>query len=232
MPPADPANFAMRDGNLAFLLTDIEGSTELWERNADAMRAALARHDAITRGAIALHGGLIFKAAGDGFHAAFPFPAQALAAAATIQQALHAEAWPEQASIRVRISLHCGEAQWRDGDYFGPPLNVLARLLSITRGGQTLLTTAVAAAAGDTYPSGTRIETLGLYHFKGLEAPVKLCELVLSGMTAFAPPADTQNAYRVVRDGEQWRPARTIRNNLPVERDSFVGRKKELHALA
>ena len=232
MPPADPANFAMRDGNFGFLLTDIEGSTELWERNADAMRAALARHDAIMRGAIALHGGLTFKAAGDGFHAAFPHPARALAAAETIQQALHAEAWPEQAPIRVRISLHCGEAQWRDGDYFGPPLNALARLLSITRGGQTLLTAAVAAACGDTYPSGARIETLGQYRFKGLEAPVELCELVLSGMTTFAPPADTQNAYRVVRDGEHWQPVRTIRNNLPVERDSFVGRKKEFHALA
>ena len=232
MPPAEPANFAMRDGNLAFLLTDIEGSTELWERNADAMRAALARHDTITRGAIARHNGLIFKAAGDGFHAAFPQPAQAIAAAATIQQALYVEAWPEQAPIRVRIALHCGEAQWRDGDYFGPPLNVLARLLSITRGGQNLLTAPMAAAVGDTHALGARIESLGHYRFRGIEAPVELYELGLIGSSTFSPPGDTQSAYRVVRDGEQWRPARTIRNNLPIERDSFVGRQKELHALA
>jgi class 3 adenylate cyclase len=232
MPPTDPASFAIPDGNLAFLLTDVESSTELWERSADAMRTALARHDAIVRDGIARHGGSIFKATGDGFLAVFPHPAQALSAAATIRQALCAEVWPEQAPIRVRIALHCGEAQWRDGDFFGPPLNVLARLLAITRGGQTLLTAAVAAASGDTPASGARIGSLGHYRFKGVETPVELCELGLIDTNPFAPPADTQNAYRVVPDGEQWRPVRTIRNNLPIERDSFVGRKKELHAFA
>ena len=232
MPPANPASFAMPDGNLALLLTDIEGSTELWERSADAMRTALARHDAIVRDGIERHGGAIFKATGDGLYATFRQPAQAFAAAATVRRNLRDEPWPWEAPLRVRMALHRGEVQWRDGDCFGPPLNVAARLLSIARGGQTLLTAELAAASAGALGPETRIESHGHYRLKGIAAPVEICELGLIGSSAFAPPADTQSAYRVVADGAQWRPVRAIRNNLPPERNSFVGRTKQLDALA
>jgi class 3 adenylate cyclase len=105
------------------LFTDIEGSTRLWEEYAEAMRMALARHDALLRQAIGQHRGYIFKTGGDAFYAAFGTAADGIAAALEAQQALAVEPWPGQAVIRVRMGLHTGLAEFRDGDYFGPPLN-------------------------------------------------------------------------------------------------------------
>ena len=89
-----------------------------------------------------------------------------------------------------------------DGDYFGPPLNVVARLLSVSRGGQTLLSAAAGAALGDAPAAGAQIESHGHYRLKGVETPVEVCELGTQARSAFAPPADTDHVYRVVRMGE------------------------------
>ena len=130
------------------------------------------------------------------------------------------------------MALHAGEAQRRAGDYFGPPLNVAARLLSVCRGGQTLLSVAAGEALDGRSMAGARIEHHGHYRMKGVETPVEVCELGMPGRSAFVPPADTDHVYRVVRVGELWRPVRAIRHNLPAERDTFVGRALEMHALA
>jgi predicted ATPase/class 3 adenylate cyclase/Tfp pilus assembly protein PilF len=222
----------MPTGTVTFLFTDIEGSTTLWEQYPDAMQIALARHDAILREGIEKHGGHVFKTAGDAFYAAFAQQRSALAAALALQQALHDEPWPAATPIRVRMALHAGEVQRRDGDYFGPPLNMVARLLSGSRGGQTLLSAAVNVALDDTPTAGARIENHGHYRLKGVETPVEVSELGVQGRSAFAPPADTDHFYRVLRAGELWQPVRAIRHNLPAERDAFVGRTLELHALA
>ena len=153
MPPTASAESPFPPGAVTFLFTDIEGSTALWEQSPDVMQVALSRHDAILREGIEKHGGQVFKTAGDAFYAAFAQASQGLAAALSLQRALLAEAWPPTTPIRVRMALHSGEAQWRHGDYFGPPLNVVARLLSVSRGGQTLLTAAAGAVLGD-MPSG------------------------------------------------------------------------------
>ena len=126
-------------GTLTFLFTDIEGSTKLWERDAQAMQAALARHDKILRSTIEEHEGYVFKTVGDAFCAAFPTAPDALGASLETQRRLLSSEWEETGPLRVRMALHTGVAEERDGDYFGPPVNRVARLLSAAHGGQVLL---------------------------------------------------------------------------------------------
>src|SRR5208282_4172555 len=126
-------------GTVTFLFTDIVGSTTLWEAQREAMRISLAQHDALLRRCIEDHGGYVVKTTGDGFHAAFANVSDALEAAVAGQKALLAEPWPEAAAIRVRMALHSGAAELRDGDYYGPTVNRAARLAALGHGGQTLL---------------------------------------------------------------------------------------------
>ena len=121
----------------------------LWERRPQAMERALARHDAILRRAIEAHGGQVFKTLGDAFCAAFAIVPEALTAARAAQRALATEPWGEIGSIRVRMALHTGAAQVRDGDYFGPALNRATRLLAAGYGGQILLSAAAQELAHD-----------------------------------------------------------------------------------
>src|SRR5437762_12847208 len=115
-------------GTVTFLFTDIEGSTRLWEQQPDAMRLALARHDALLRAAIEAHGGHVFKTIGDAFCAVFASATDAVDAALAIQQSLRSLQPPAVApapgpSLCVRVALHTGAAEERDRDYFGPALN-------------------------------------------------------------------------------------------------------------
>jgi class 3 adenylate cyclase len=126
-------------GTVTFLFTDIEGSTKLWEDNAPAMQAALTRHDELLRWAMEEHGGYVFKTVGDAFYCAFSTASHALKAALEIQRRLLSSEWEETGPLRVRMALHTGAAEERDGDYFGPPVNRVARLLSAAHGGQVLL---------------------------------------------------------------------------------------------
>src|SRR5437763_982060 len=131
-------------GTVTFLLTDIEGSTRLWENDREAMQAALARHDALAAAAIEQHAGVLVKSRGEGdsLFAVFARAGEALAAALALQQALLAEPWPVAAPLRVRVALHTGEADLRGGDYYGPAVNRCARLRAAAHGGQILLSLA------------------------------------------------------------------------------------------
>jgi class 3 adenylate cyclase len=150
-----------RAGTLAFLFTDIEGSTALWERCPAQMSVALARHDVLLRAAIEAHGGRVFKTVGDAFCAAFAEARDAIAATFAAQRALLAEPWPEPASIAVRMAVHAGPAEVRDGDYFGATLNRIARLLAIGHGRQVLVSAAAAAAIGERLPPGCALQDRG-----------------------------------------------------------------------
>ena len=110
-------------GTVTFLFTDIEGSTRLWEEHPDAMRDALARHDDIVRDAVESHGGHVVKGLGDGVFAVFVAAHDGVVAAVAAQRGLEAEAWGEVGRLRVRAGLHTAEAEYRDGDYYGPALN-------------------------------------------------------------------------------------------------------------
>src|SRR5262245_38699195 len=105
-------------GTVTFLFCDVEGSTRLWEAHGEAMRSALAVHDQIVRNAFESAGGLVFSTGGDGFGAAFSRAGEAVAAALAAQRGLAARDWPEGISVRMRMGLHTGEADERDGDYF------------------------------------------------------------------------------------------------------------------
>jgi adenylate cyclase len=165
-------------GTITFLFTDIEGSTKLWEAQHEAMRDALARHDALMRQSIEAHGGHVVKTVGDGFHAAFATAPNALRAALAAQQALHAEPWREEVRICVRMALHSGAAELRDGDYYGPTLNRVGRLLGIAFGGQTLLSEATHDLCRDLLPPDVTLKPLGEQILKDLarrEAVFQLC---------------------------------------------------------
>ena len=116
-------------GTVTFLFTDIEGSTRLWDEHPEEMREALARHDSILREAIVGHEGVVFSTGGDGVAAAFQRAGDAVAAAVAAQRSLQSESWPGATLLKVRMGLHTGETQERDGDYFGPPVNRAARVM-------------------------------------------------------------------------------------------------------
>lgn len=131
--PAPPS------GTVTFLFTDIEGSTGLWEDHRSEMELAVARHDEILRSVIESRGGYVFTTAGDSFAAAFSRAVDAIDAALSAREALGAEAWPGGIPLQVRIGVHTGEAQERDSDYFGPAVNLAARVMSAAHGGQVLV---------------------------------------------------------------------------------------------
>jgi len=153
-------------GTLTFLFTDIEGSTKLWEDNAPAMQAALARHDELIRRAIEERGGYVFKTVGDAFCAAFPTAPDTLEAALETQRRLLSSDWEQSEPFRVRMALHMGVAEERDGDYFGPPLNRVARLMSAAHGGQVLLSLPAQELVRDQLPKGTSLRYLGEHRLK------------------------------------------------------------------
>ena len=114
-------------GDVTLLFTDIEGSTRLWETHPDAMATALQRHDAVLRQVIGAHEGYVFKTVGDAFCAAFPPPGGGRCRCGD-PAGPRAEPWPPEVTIRVRMGLHSGSCEERDGDYFGPVVNRTARL--------------------------------------------------------------------------------------------------------
>jgi class 3 adenylate cyclase len=110
-------------GTITFLYTDIQGSTRLWQEAPSLMPGALERHDALLRQAIEDQGGVVFRTMGDAFCAAFVRAADAVVAAAAAQRALLAEPWPGGCEITVRMAIHTGNAEVREGDYVGHALN-------------------------------------------------------------------------------------------------------------
>jgi predicted ATPase/class 3 adenylate cyclase/Tfp pilus assembly protein PilF len=211
---------------LTFVFTDIEDSTGTWEREPEAMQSAVAHHDAITADAMARCGGRVYKTMGDGMCAVFPRAADAIEAARLVRGRMSAASWPTAEPLRVRIAIANGDADFRRGDYFGPGVNLVSRLLSLCRGGHTLL----AGDAANEAPSPD-LKRHGWYRLKGIADPVEVGELV-AGSGAGTPPPDGEKAYRVVRIGDRWRPLRDIPNNLTPERDLFIGREAALQELA
>ena len=186
---ATPA--ALPTGTITLLFTDIEGSTRLWEEHPDAMRGALARHDALLRDAVGACGGVVFKAVGDGIHAVFAYAASALTAALQAQRALEAEPWERTGPIRVRMALHTGVAEVRDEDYFGPTLNRIARLLAAGHGGQILLSHATVELVRDTLPPDVTLRDLGQHRLKDLTRSEHIFQVLAPDLPAALAPLNT-----------------------------------------
>jgi predicted ATPase/class 3 adenylate cyclase len=200
-------------GTVTFLFTDIEGSTKMWERHPEAMQSALSRHDEILRGAIEERGGYVFKTVGDAFCCAFSDASEALEAALEAQRALLGEQWEEGFAIKARMALHTGVVEERGGDYFGPPVNRVARLLSAGHGGQTLLSSATRELVRDRLPEGMDLRDLGERRLKDLFRPERVFQLLSPELPASFPPLETLD---------------TRSNNLPVQPTPLVGREQEV----
>jgi predicted ATPase len=177
------------------------------------MQAALARHDELLRRALEEHGGYVFKTVGDAFCCAFPTSPDALEAALDAQRLLLKERWGESGPLRVRMALHTGAAEERDGDYFGPPVNRVARLLSAAHGSQVLLSLPTQELVRDQLPAGTSLRDLGEYRLKDLFRPERVFQLLAPELPSEYPPLRTLDAYR---------------NNLPLQPTPLVGREKEV----
>ena len=199
---------------MTFLFTDIEGSTSLWERAPDAMRDALAEHDDVLRRIAGEHRGIVFKTFGDAFCCAFARPLDAVGAAVAVQRALLAHTWPSDIhEIRVRMGIHTGTAVERDGDYFGPTVNRVARLMSIGNGGQILVSSATAALLRGSLPGDVALRDLGPHRLRDLSQPEPTFQVAASGLRVDFPALASLDA---------------LPNNLPSQISSFVGREREL----
>ncbi len=197
-------------GTVAFLFCDIEGSTQRWERDRDAMAAALRVHDALVREAIESAGGYVFKTVGDSFCAAFAGSGEAVAAALAIHRALAATDFSAVDGLRVRLAIHAGTAEERDGDYFGPALNRVARLQSVAWGGQTILSAAAAELARPALPPEATLLDLGTHRLKDLAEPEPIAQLVVPDLPSEFPPLRSLDASR---------------NNLPTQLMPLIGRE-------
>ena len=208
--PADsPAAAAAAGHPVTQLFSDLEGSTRLWERAPDAMRAALAAHDALARRVVAAHGGVVVKSVGDGLHAVFADASAALAAAVGFQVGLAALAAEHALPLRARCGLHTGACEARDGDYFGPAVNRAARIMGAAAGGQVLLSQATADAASARLPDGARLVDVGRARLRDLERADRLYQLAHPALPDVFPPLRALDATP---------------NNLPLQLTSFLGR--------
>jgi class 3 adenylate cyclase len=180
-------------GTVTLLFTDVEGSTRLWDAERDAMAAALRRHDEILRDAIEQAGGYVFKTVGDAFCAAFSAARAGLDAALAAQQNLAAQSWPTSRPIVVRMALHAGVCEERDGDYFGPAVNRVARLLAVATGGQVLVSGVTAELLSEEMPEGVGLRELGTHQLKDLSRPERIYQVEATFLvTQVAAPAAKQ----------------------------------------
>jgi predicted ATPase/class 3 adenylate cyclase len=205
-------------GTVTFLLTDIEGSTRLWETAPDAMKEALQQHNRLLGSVIEGHGGVVVTSRGEGdsFFACFGSAVSAVEAAGDCQLRLNAEAWPAGAELRVRMGLHTGEAHVHDGDYVEhAPINRCARVKAAGHGGQVLVTRTTRDLVDGRLGSGLGLRRLGEFRLRDLTDPELIYQLTHPDLPAdFTPP----NTLHV--------------GNLPLPVTSFVGRAGELRAVA
>ncbi len=201
-------------GVVTFVLSDVVGSTRLWESAPAAMERALARHDKIVASAIESFGGLVLKARGEGdsTFSVFLRASDAVAGAHAAQTALAAEPWPEAAELRMRFAVHTGEAIERDGDFFGPAVNRVARLRAVAGGGDVLVSSATAPLVADKLPDGVSVVELGSVTLRDFSRPEIVYALTSALLAPPTPLADAQPArYRVLGPIELAGPEGTVR---------------------
>ncbi len=203
-------------GQITFLFTDIEGSTRLWDKAPATMHRALDRHDSLLRQAIEMQDGYVFKTMGDEFCAAFAGAKQALHAALEAQRKLNAEVWPAETPIHVRMGMHSGYAEVSAGDYMGPPLNHVARLMAAGHGGQILLSASTRQMLAEALPKDVSLLDLGEHRLKDIGRTEHIYQVQAQDLPNKFPPL---------------RASQTLLNNLPTQLTSFVGREKELGAV-
>jgi WD40 repeat protein/class 3 adenylate cyclase/energy-coupling factor transporter ATP-binding protein EcfA2 len=180
-------------GTMTFLLTDIEGSTALWEQHSGAMRAALERYDSLVVEITRQCGGVLIRARGEDDSCCIVFGrgSDAVTAAVTLQQSFAAETWPTPRPLRVRMALHTGEAQLRDGSYYGDAINRCARLRAVSHGEQILISAVTWAVVRGQLAPEFVIHDLGEHYLRDLIQPEHIYQVTAPGMRVDFPPLDT-----------------------------------------
>ncbi len=202
-------------GTITFLLTDIEGSTKLWEQQPEPMRQALARHDALAAFIVEQHEGTLVKSRGEGgsLFAVFARATDAVTAACALQQAFLSELWPAEMPLRVRMAVHTGEADLREGDYYGAPVNRCARLRAIAHGGQVVISRTTYDLVRDALPEGAHLQDAGEQRLRDLARPEQVFLLLHPDLPSDFPTLKSLDA---------------LPNNLPRQLSSFIGREQEI----
>ena len=203
MTPAETGRSDRPTTVATFLFSDVVGSTRLWAADPDAMSDSLRIHDRLVRKAVESRSGFVFTTAGDSFAVAFARPEEAVAAAVDIQGRLASAGWGGGPVLSVRIGIHRGPAEERDGDFFGPTVNTTARLEAAGHGGQILVSDVVVEAGG-VEAAGADAVDLGHHRLRDIDAPVRIYQV---GRGPFPP----------------LRGVGTVR--LPVARTSLIGRE-------
>ena len=204
---------------VTFLMTDVEGSTRLWEEHPDAMQAALARHDAVAQEVIEQCNGRLVKSRGEGdsLFVVFSAPVDAVLAAGRLQHAFAAETWPQPVVIKSRMAIHAGDAEARDNDFYGQVVNRCARLRSIAHGGQVIISDAARLLMSSLPAPDWELTDLGNHRLKDLQHPEQVWQLRLPGLQNEFPRLNSLDVAL---------------SNLPEQITSFVGRDLEIARLS
>ena len=220
-------------GTITFLFTDIQDSTRLWEKFPAAMQQAMVRHDEIIDSLTEQHNGFVVRPRGEGDSrfVVFERAIDGVTAAAAIQQAFHAETWPVEIALRVRMGLHTGEGEFRDGDYYGTAVNRCARLRGIAHGGQTLISQTTFDLVQDNLPQGVEMLDLGEQPLKGLMRPEHIYQLMASGLPTDFPPLAIDLTISEIPSKLPTFLDPQGKGEIDVERPIFVARERELKRL-
>ena len=203
-------------GTVTFLFTDIEGSTDLWERDRAAMRAAVARHWPSCSSLIGAHG-VLYKTVGDAARRPSPPPQPPRAVLSLPNEHSLPKTGGELGPLQVRMALHAGEAAPDEhGDYFAPALNRLSRLIAAGHGGQILLSQTVQLLARDALPAGASLRDLGEHRLRDLLEPQRVYQLLHPDLPDEFPPLRSL----------ELRP-----HNLPLQPTPLLGREREVEAV-
>jgi predicted ATPase/class 3 adenylate cyclase len=204
-------------GTVTFLMTDVQGSTPLWEARPDVMGAVIERHDAIIAGAVRQHGGELIRSKGEGdsTFSVFADPAEAVGAAADIQLDMQHGPWPGDVDLRVRVAVYTGDAELRNGDYYGTTPNRGGRLRAVVHGGQIICSESTEAAVAGRTPHGLSLVDLGLHRLRDVARAERVFQVCHPDLAGDFPPLLSLG----------------VRHNLPAQRTNFVGRDDDVIAV-
>jgi predicted ATPase/class 3 adenylate cyclase len=214
---------SLPDGTVTFVFTDVVGSTELWDRASSTMREAMVTHDRLIERAVEINSGAVVRPRGEGDSrfAVFRHASDALSGAAEVLELLENEVWKTPVPIRIRVGIHTGEADLREGDYYGRAVNLCARIRGLAEPNQVLVSEATSRLL---LRSGARIQLYdaGIHALKGISVP----EHVYSLTEVDNPPTEPLGQFAAAeRRAESWL---TLKDNLPAQLSSFIAREGEL----
>ena len=204
-------------GTVTLLFTDIEGSTRLLQQLGQGYAEVLSECRHLLRASFDRRGGHEVDTQGDAFLVAFVRASDALSAAVDAQRALATHPWPAGVSVRVRMGLHTGEPALTNEGYIGRDVHRAARIMSAGHGGQVLLSQTTRELVEQALPEGVQLLDLGAHRLKDLQQPGRLFQLAIAGFPAHFPPLKTLDHFP---------------NNLPIQPTAFIGREKEVAAVA